>query len=88
VQFVEQVTAVDDQTVDVEFKIPAPRFKYEVLTEKFDTGIPIVPEHALSKQQDVNSLRRRTENSTFGAVRSRGLERQPEDLRPSSDWWR
>ena len=27
----------------MKFKIPAPRFKFEVLTEKFDTGIPIVP---------------------------------------------
>ena len=35
----------DDLTVVVKFKIPAPRFKFEVLTLKFDTGIPIVPEH-------------------------------------------
>ena len=31
-QFVESATAVDDQTVVVNFKIPAPRFKFEVLT--------------------------------------------------------
>jgi peptide/nickel transport system substrate-binding protein len=54
-QFVEKVTAPDDLTVVVDFKIPAPRFAYEVLTFKFDTGIPIVPEHALSKQADVNA---------------------------------
>src|SRR5271156_1179522 len=54
-QFVDSVKAVDDQTVDVKFKIPAPRFKFEVLTEKFDTGIPIVAEHALSKQADVTA---------------------------------
>jgi peptide/nickel transport system substrate-binding protein len=54
-QFVESVTAVDDHTVDVAFKIPAPRFKFEVLTEKFDTGIPIVPAHALSEVDDVNA---------------------------------
>ena len=33
-QFVDKVTAVDDQTVDVKFKIPAPRFKFEVLTRE------------------------------------------------------
>ena len=49
------MTIVDDLTVDVKFKIPAPRFKFEVLTEKFDTGIPIVPEHWESKQADVNA---------------------------------
>lgn len=31
-QFVSKVVAKDDLTVDVEFKIPAPRFKFEVLT--------------------------------------------------------
>ena len=56
VQYVDKVTAPDDQTVIVDFKLPAPRFKYEVLTFKFDTGIPIVPEHILSKEADVNAF--------------------------------
>jgi peptide/nickel transport system substrate-binding protein len=55
-QFVESVTAVDDKTVTVAFKIPAPRFKFEVLMLKFDTGIPIVPAHVLSAQEDVNAF--------------------------------
>jgi ABC-type transport system substrate-binding protein len=55
-QFVKEVKADDDQNVTVTFKIPAPRFKFEVLTLKFDTGIPIVPEHVLSKQSDVNAF--------------------------------
>ena len=55
-QFVKDMSAPDDQTVIVNFKIPAPRFKYEVLTFKFDTGIPIVPEHTLSKEADVNAF--------------------------------
>jgi ABC-type transport system substrate-binding protein len=55
-QFVKDMSAPDDQTVIVNFKMPAPRFKYEVLTFKFDTGIPIVPEHVLSKEADVNAL--------------------------------
>jgi peptide/nickel transport system substrate-binding protein len=54
-QFVDTVTMVDDLTVDVKFKMPAPRFKFEVLCEKFDTGIPIVPAHALEGQADVNA---------------------------------
>jgi peptide/nickel transport system substrate-binding protein len=55
-QYVQDITAVDDQTVVVTFKIPAPRFKFEVLTLKFDTGIPIVPAHVLSTQTDVNAF--------------------------------
>jgi ABC-type transport system substrate-binding protein len=55
-QFVKDMSAPDDQTVIVNFKLPAPRFKYEVLTFKFDTGIPILPEHVLSKEADVNAL--------------------------------
>jgi peptide/nickel transport system substrate-binding protein len=54
-QFVQDVKSPDDMTVVVTFKIPAPRFAFEVLTLKFDTGIPIVPEHWLSKQDDVNA---------------------------------
>jgi peptide/nickel transport system substrate-binding protein len=56
VQFMESATAVDDLTVDVKFKIPAPRFKFEVLCLKFDTGIPIVPAHALEGAADVNAV--------------------------------
>jgi peptide/nickel transport system substrate-binding protein len=55
-QFMESATAVDDLTVDVKFKIPAPRFKFEVLCLKFDTGIPIVPSHALEGAADVNAV--------------------------------
>ena len=55
-QFVDSVTAADDLTVNVKFKIPAPRFKFEVLCEKFDTGIPIVPAHAFDGQADVNAV--------------------------------
>jgi ABC-type transport system substrate-binding protein len=55
-QFMESATAVDDLTVDVKFKIPAPRFKFEVLCLKFDTGIPIVPAHALESAADVNAV--------------------------------
>jgi peptide/nickel transport system substrate-binding protein len=55
-QYVQDVKAIDDQTVVVRFKLPAPRFKFEVLTLKFDSGIPIVPEHVLSRQAQVNAF--------------------------------
>ena len=64
-QFVDTVTAVDDLTVDVKFKIPAPRFKFEVLTEKFDTGIPIVPAAWESAQADFTCRCRRNRDSAF-----------------------
>lgn len=54
-QYVDTVTAKDKETVEVKFKIPAPRFKFEVLTLKFDTGIPIVPKGWEEKQKDVNA---------------------------------
>jgi ABC-type transport system substrate-binding protein len=53
-QFVQEVKADDDLNVTVTFKIPAPRFAFEVLTLKFDTGIPIVPAK-LGEQADVNA---------------------------------
>ncbi len=52
--FVDSVIAVDDLTVDVNFKVPAPRFKFDVLTLKFDTGMPIVPAHGFDGIDDVN----------------------------------
>jgi len=52
-QYVKEVKAVDDLTVVVTFKSPAPRFAFEVLMTKFDTGIDIVPAHVLSAQADV-----------------------------------
>jgi peptide/nickel transport system substrate-binding protein len=56
--FVKEFKATDDQTVVVTFKQPSPRFAFEVLTCKFDTGMGgvIVPEHTLSKQADINGF--------------------------------
>jgi ABC-type transport system substrate-binding protein len=55
-QFVQEVKAVDEKTVVVTFSIPAPRFAFEVLMLKFDTGIPIVPAHVLSQEEDVTAF--------------------------------
>jgi len=87
VQFVDSVKAVDDQTIDVKFKIPAPRFKFEVLTEKFDTGIPIVPADALSKQSDVNAYAGGTEIPHSGPydLVAWNANQKIFNLRP--DWW-
>jgi len=86
-QFVDTVTATDDHTVEVKFKIPAPRFKYEVLTEKFDTGIPIVPAHALEKQADVNAYAGGVEIPSSGPYRLVAWNQNQKifELRP--DWW-
>jgi len=54
-QYYDSATAKDKETVEVKFKIPAPRFKFEVLTLKFDTGIPIVPKAWEEKQKDYTS---------------------------------
>ena len=87
-QLVDTVTAKDDLTVEVKFKQPAPRFKFEVLTEKFDTGIPIVPAAYLSAQA-------RSDHRAAAATRSRipgpisivawNANQKIFDLR--DDWW-
>ena len=86
-QFVDSVKVVDDLTVDVKFKIPAPRFKFEVLTEKFDTGIPIVPAAALGKQKDVNAYAGGTEIPHSGPydLVAWNANQKIMNLRP--DWW-
>jgi peptide/nickel transport system substrate-binding protein len=55
-EFMKEAKAVDDQTVVLTFTEPAPRFKFEVLSLKFDTGIEMVPEHVLSQQADPNAF--------------------------------
>jgi len=86
-QFVKDMSAPDDQTVIVNFKIPAPRFKYEVLTFKFDTGIPIVPEHVLSKEADVNAFQGGLDMPHSGpyTLVQWDANQKIYDLRP--DWW-
>jgi ABC-type transport system substrate-binding protein len=86
-QFVESTTVVDDLTALVTFKSPAPRFKFEVLTQKFDTGIPIVPAHYLSQQADVNMAPGQTEMPHSGpyALKAWNANQKIYDLR--TDWW-
>jgi ABC-type transport system substrate-binding protein len=87
VQFVDSATAKDDLTVEVKFKIPAPRFKFEVLTEKFDTGIPIVPAAWESKQADYTAAAGGTEIPHSGPydLVAWNANQKIFNLRP--DWW-
>jgi ABC-type transport system substrate-binding protein len=86
-EFVKDWSTPDDQTVILNFKIPAPRFSYEVLTEKFDTGIDIVPEHVLSKEADVNAFQGGLDMPHSGPYNLVLWDANQKiyDLRP--DWW-
>lgn len=85
--FVKDVAATDDYTVVVNFKIPAPRFKFEVLTLKFDTGIPIVPEHILSKQADVNAFQGGLDMPVSGPYKTVTWDANQKILDLRKDWW-
>jgi len=50
---VQEATAVDDHTVQITFVAPRPRFMFDQLTFKFDTGIYIVPEHIYKDVEDI-----------------------------------
>jgi len=51
-QWLKEVTAVDDYTVKITFLKPNPRFFFEYLAFKFDTGQPIIPEHIFKDVED------------------------------------
>ncbi len=86
-QFVQSMQAPDEQTVILTFKLPAPRFKFDVLTMHFDAGIPIVPAHALSQQADVTTYAGSLDMPHSGPYNLAYWDdsRKVYDLRP--DWW-
>lgn len=86
-QYVDTVTAVDELTVDVTFKIPAPRFKFEVLTKKFDTGIPIVPAHALENIENVADYAGSTEIPHSGPYDLVAWNQNQKMFNLRDDWW-
>ncbi|MEZ4731417.1 MAG: ABC transporter substrate-binding protein [Caldilineaceae bacterium] len=47
--FVESAEAVDENTVLIKFKVPAPRF-FNLVSYKFDIGVYIVPKHVFEGQ--------------------------------------
>ena len=51
-EWVKEATAPDDFTVKIVFNTPQPRFYFDYLTFKFDTGIYIVPEHIYKDVED------------------------------------
>jgi len=86
-QYVKDWTTPDAQTLVLNFKIPAPRFAYEVLTFKFDTGIPILPKHAFDGQSDVVAFAGGLDMPHSGPYNIVAWDANQKilDLRP--DWW-
>ncbi|MEN9934521.1 MAG: hypothetical protein RLZZ387_1100 [Chloroflexota bacterium] len=52
-EIVKEVAAADDQTVTFVFNDPNPRFLFDYLSSKFDTGLYWVPEHVFKDVDDV-----------------------------------
>lgn len=86
-QFVESVEAVDDVTVVVTFKQPAPRFMFEVLMLKFDTGIPIVPAHVLGALDDWNAYVGDLDMPHSGPYTIVSWDNNQKILDLREDWW-
>ena len=86
-QFVETIEAVDDLTVVITFNQPAPRFKFQVLTYKFDTGLPIVPAHILEGVEDYAAFPGGLDMPHSGPYNlvSWDVNQKIYDLR--DDWW-
>ena len=55
-KWVEDAAMPDDLTVTITFTQPAPRFVYDFLSSKFDTGIYLLPEHIFKDVEDVSSF--------------------------------
>lgn len=87
VQFVESIEAVDDLTVVVNFSQPAPRFKFQVLTLKFDTGMAMVPAHILGSVDDVNAFEGGLDMPTTGPYRTVFWDNTQRVLDLRADWW-
>ncbi len=87
--FVQSVDAPDDQTVVIHFTGPQPRFMFEYLSFKFDTGDPsgVLPMHALKDAPDITTVQGK--DSSFPHSGMFNVTQSPEqyvfDLRP--DWW-
>ncbi|MDJ0757154.1 MAG: ABC transporter substrate-binding protein [Ardenticatenaceae bacterium] len=87
VQFVDSIEAVDDLTTVVTFNQPAPRFKFEVLTLKFDTGINIVPAHVLEEQEDIAGFAGGIEMPHSGPYSVVAWDNTQKILDLREDWW-
>ncbi len=86
-QFVSDISAPDDYTTVVKFNQPAPRFKFEVLSFKFDTGIGILPAHALEKIEDVTAFKGDAELAHSGPFSTVSWTPDQRILDARTDWW-
>ena len=90
-KWVQEATAPDDLTVKITFTQPAPRFVYDLLSSKFDTGIYLLPEHIFKDIEDVAGFLfydpAKGWPVTTGPYKITDWTPQQEfmDLRP--DWW-
>jgi ABC-type transport system substrate-binding protein len=84
---VKDIKAVDDQTTVITFKIPAPRFKFEVLNLKFDTGIPMVQAAVLSKEADVNAFPGGLDMPHSGPYNCVTWDQNQKIFDLREDWW-
>jgi len=87
VQYVKSIRAPDRNTVIVTFKEPSPRFMFEVLELKFDTGIPIVPAHVLSKQADWNAYAGGNNMPHSGPYNLVSWDKNQKIFDLRTDWW-
>lgn len=83
---VTSVEAPDDMTVIIKFNKPQPRFKFEYLSYKFDTGFGVLPMHALKDAADVTTVKGGDDFPHSGMFNVKQVpEQYVFDIR--KDWW-
>ncbi|MCS6774494.1 MAG: ABC transporter substrate-binding protein [Thermoflexales bacterium] len=85
-ELVKEVQAPDERTVIIKFNKPSPRFKFEILSLKFDTGIPVLPKHVMEQMYDVVAMPGDDDmvhSGMFNTVQT--SQQKVFDLR--EDWW-
>ena len=55
-RWTKEARAVDDQTLYVEFKEPAPRYMWDILIFRADIGIPMTPKHIFETVDDPSTF--------------------------------
>ena len=86
-QFVSGIEAIDDRTTVITFHQPAPRFAFEMLTLKFDTGVPILPAHVLEPLDDPTGYAGGLEMPHSGPYTTVFWDDTRKILDLREDWW-